>query len=104
RRTFAADTAQAGVADDVSGAGAGFGSPPRAPAGSSAAKTAGGTAPGRAPRRKKTWECLRWGRPLEFFFFQTGTPPPPAVGYLMGWASQPYGFNATMASMFPGLK
>jgi hypothetical protein len=27
-----------------------------------------------------------------------------AMRYLLGRASQPYGFNATVSSMFPGLK
>jgi hypothetical protein len=58
---------------------------------------------------------------LWIFSFQPEPTPPLAVRYLMGWASQPYGLaqqskrdritttgkqasNATVASMFPGLK
>jgi hypothetical protein len=47
---------------------------------------------------------MRCVRPLEFFLFNRSRTPPLAVRYLLGWASQPYGFNATVASMFPGLK
>jgi hypothetical protein len=38
------------------------------------------------------------------FSLQPEPTPPLAVRYLLGWASQPYGLNATVASMFPGLK